>query len=203
VPDDAKDVDAIAPAWTDDLAAALAECLQVVRAGSHADWSRPAGRLDWDCRSTVLHLASDFVAYAGQLTAPRRAGYVPFEVVLEGEPDADGLAEVVRATGGLLGSVVRTAAPDVLSWHPYGMAGPRDFCAMGVLEALVHTHDLSAGLGVAWTAPAHLAARVLAHLFGRPSPTGDPWSALLLATGRLADEDGAFRTGWRWRNSGS
>jgi hypothetical protein len=28
-------------------------------------------RDDWDCRATVRHLASDFVGYAGQLTAPK------------------------------------------------------------------------------------------------------------------------------------
>lgn len=61
-----------------------------------------------------MHIASDLVGYAGQLTAPRQHGYVPFDVVLDGEPDAPELAEVVRATGGILAAVCETSSPDVL-----------------------------------------------------------------------------------------
>jgi hypothetical protein len=57
----------------------------------------------------VLHLASDFAGYAGQLTAPRRHGYVAFDVVLDGDPDAVELAEVLRATGGLLAAAAMVA----------------------------------------------------------------------------------------------
>jgi hypothetical protein len=74
---------------------------------------------------------------------------------------------------------------------------------MGAVEALVHTHDLSLGLGVPWTAPEWLAARVLQHLF---SPTTWPhgsWHALLVATGRIPDDDGRMSTSWRWHNTGT
>ena len=185
------------------MEAAVAECVAVVHAGSDADWTAKAGRLEWDCRGTVLHLASDFVGYAGQLTAPRLHGYVPFDVVLDGNPDAAGLAEVVRATGGLLASAARTTAAGTVSWHPYGMAGPSDFCAMGVVEALVHTHDLSEGLHVSWEAPEWLATRVLEHLFSRGERPSSSWHALLLATGRVPGDTGAFTTAWRWHNTGT
>jgi hypothetical protein len=190
-------------AWPDVLDAAVSEVVDVVRQGSGADWSAKAGRLDWDCRRTVRHVASDFVGYAGQLTAPRPKGYVPFDVVLEDESDAEGLAEVMRSTGGLLSAAARTASPEVRSWHPYGMAGPTDFCAMGVAEALVHAHDLSEGLKVSWEAPESLAASVMQHLF-QVSPTpGASWSALLLATGRIPDGNGAYSEDWRWYNTGT
>jgi len=183
--------------------AAVAECVAVVLAGSDANWAAKAGRLEWDCRATVLHLASDFVGYAGQLTAPRLHGYVPFDVVLEGNPGAEELAEVLRATGGLLASVGRTTPAGVLSWHPYGMAGPADFCAMGAVEALVHTYDVSLGLKVSWAAPEELAAPVHQHLFTPPPLQHSSWNALLLATGRIPDDDGHISTSWRWHNTGT
>jgi hypothetical protein len=189
--------------WPDVLDAAVDEVVGVVHAGHDSDWTATAGRLDWDCRATVLHLASDFVGYAGQLTAPRLSGYVPFDVVLEGTSDADELAAVMRATGGLLSSVGRTSSPRVLSWHPYGMAGPADFCAMGTAEALVHAHDLSAGLEVSWEPPDYLAARVLNHLFQSDPTPAASWPTLLQVTGRLPDETGAFVEQWRWQNTGT
>jgi hypothetical protein len=189
--------------WPDIVDAAVAECVAVVLAGSDANWAARAGRLEWDCRATVLHLASDFVGYAGQLTAPRLHGYVPFDVVLEGNPGAEELAEVLRATGGLLASVGRTTRAGVLSWHPYGMAGPADFCAMGAVEALVHTYDVSLGLKVPWAAPEELAAPVLQHLFTPPPLQHSSWHALLLATGRIPDDDGHISTSWRWHNTGT
>jgi hypothetical protein len=191
------------PRWPEIVDACVAECVGVVLAGSDADWTAKAGRLEWDCRGTVQHLASDFVGYAGQLTAPRVRGYVPFDVVLDGDPDAQELAEVVRATGGLLASVGRTTPAGVLSWHPYGMAGPADFCAMGAVEALVHTYDVALGLKVPWAAPEELAAPVLQHLFTPRPRQHSAWHALLMATGRIPDDDGLLSPSWRWHNTGT
>jgi hypothetical protein len=197
------EVDANVGDWPKVLDAAVAECVRVVLEGSREDWSATAGRLDWDCRATVLHIASDLVAYAGQLAAPRQRGYVPFDIVFEGTPDAEAMAEVIRATGGLLGAAARTTAAGVLSWHPYGMAGPVDFCAMGAVEAIVHTHDIAQGLDIEWQAPGWLASRVLMHLFGRAAGPSDSWHSLLVATGRVPDDDGAYATSWRWYNTGT
>jgi hypothetical protein len=195
-------VDAAVGNWPDVLDVAVAECVQVVRAGSGSDWSVRAGRLDWTCRATALHIASDLVGYTGRLTAPRERGYVPFEVVFEEEPDAEGMAEAIRSTGGLLSAAARTAAPGVLSWHPFGMAGPVDLCAMGVVEGLVHAHDIAEGLGIQWQAPGALAARPLEHLFGQAREPGDAWRELLVATGRVPGPDGIHATSWRWHNTG-
>ena len=126
-----------------------------------------------------------------------------FEIAFEGTPDADGMAEVIRATGGLLCAAARTTAPGVRSWHPYGMAGPVDFCAMGMVEALVHAHDIAEGLGIAWDAPGWLAARPLEHLFGQAPGEQDAWHALLVATGRVPGVDRTYVTSWRWHNTGT
>jgi hypothetical protein len=128
---------------------------------------------------------------------------VPFDVVLDEAPGAEELTEVVRATGGLLVSVARTTPAGVVSWHPYGIAGGNDFCAMGVAEALLHAHDLSEGLLVAWEAPESLATPVLRHLF-QWEPNPEPsWLTLLRLTGRVPDDTGALVKEWRWTNTGT
>ena len=109
----------------------------------------------------------------------------------------------MRATGGLLASVGRTTPAGVLSWHPYGMAGPADFCAMGAVEALVHTYDVALGLKVSSAAPEQLPAPVLQHLFAPPPRRHSSWTALLLAAGRIPDDDGHISTSWRWHNTGT
>ena len=190
-------------AWAGALAEAIVAATDAMAAADDADWSRPAGDLDWDCRATVQHIASDFVAYATQLTGPRAHGYAAFDLVLDGTPSPSELRALVRATGGLLSSVVRTADPGTLGWHPYGPAGPRDFAAMGIVELLVHTEDLSRGVGFAWQPGAGLSARVLAHLFPYAPRGHEPWPTLLWATGRVALDERPRLEDWRWENTGS
>jgi hypothetical protein len=69
---------------------------------------------------------------------------------------------------------------------------------MGIVEALVHTHDLAEGLGLVWAPPADLCSRVLARLFPDAPGTTDPWPTLLWATGRAALPGHPRRTTWRW-----
>jgi hypothetical protein len=190
-------------AWAGALDEAIVSATEAMAAADDADWSAPAGELVWDCRATVLHIASDFVGYATQLTAPRAHGYAAFDLVHEGTPSPAELRALVRATGRLLSSVVRTAAPGTLSWHPYGVAGPRDFAAMGIVELLVHTEDLSRGVGFAWEPAAELSARVLAHLFPYAPRGHQPWPTLLWATGRIALGASPRLKEWRWENTGS
>ena len=189
--------------WASALDQGIASAIGAMTKADDGDWSVRAGDLQWDCRATMLHIASDFVGYATQLTAPRVHGYAPFDLVLDGTPEPSGLRDVVRANGGVLSAVVRTVEPTTLSWHPFGMAGPADFAAMGIVEILVHTEDLSRGLGFPWEPPAELCARVLDHLFSN-APRGDePWHALLGATGRLALGERPRQKSWRWKNTGT
>lgn len=189
--------------WADALDQAVTSSISAMSKANDRDWSILAGDLEWDCRATALHIASDLVGYATQLTAPRAHGYAPFDLILEGTPDPSGLRDVVRGTGGVLSAVVRSVDSTTRSWHPYGVAGPIDFAAMGIVEVLVHTEDLSRGLGFVWEPPIELCVRVLDHLF-MDAPKGyDPWSTLLWATGRLALGDNPRQSNWRWKNSGS
>jgi hypothetical protein len=69
---------------------------------------------------------------------------------------------------------------------------------MGIVETLVHTHDVVAGLEVPWSPPAEVCERALRRLFP-DAPTGeDPWRTLLWATGRAELPGRPRLTDWRW-----
>ena len=188
-------------AWADAVDVAVRCSAEAIGVPQEPDWAARAGDLDWDCRTTVLHMASDCIGYAGQVVAPRAHGYAPFDLVLDGSPDSAGLGDVVRTTGGILSAVVRSADLAIVSWHPYGVAGPMDFAAMGIVELLVHTEDLSRGLDFPWAPPDWLCARTLEHLFPDAPRHLEPWPTLLWATGRIALGHRPRQPQWRWANT--
>lgn len=175
-------------------------------------WDGAAGSLEWTCWETVEHLADDLFAYAAQL-GPRKpplTGEVPFvwESRRPGGPanavhadraaDPAGLLQVLEASGALLAAMVRTTPADVRAYHGYGISDPEGFAAMGIVETVVHTHDLTAGLGLPWTPPADPCARVLARLFRDAPADTEPWPTLLWATGRGELPGRPRRETWRW-----
>lgn len=188
------------PVNADDVDLALESALAALRHGLSKDWDVPAGDLIWSCRATTEHIASDLVAYAGQLTGRAQNGYVPFDITLDKDADAVGMVDVIRATGGILSAVVRTAPQDVEVWHPYGMADASAVAAMGIVELLVHTEDICRGLGLVWRPPDNVCARALSRLFPDVRQGSDHWSILLWATGRSALPDRPRLDDWRWYN---
>ncbi|TXS44779.1 maleylpyruvate isomerase N-terminal domain-containing protein [Streptomyces sp. t39] len=204
------------PVTAADVERAVHLCADLLRsAPADAPWQSPAGGLSWDCRETVEHLADDLFAYAAQLGLRRGPSdrEVPFRyasarpggpantVFADPEAGAEGLAQVVESCGALLVAMVRTTPPDVRGHHVFGASDAEGFAAMGIVETLVHTHDVAQGLGLAWEPPGELCARVLGRLFpdvpGVPDG-GDPWHVLLWATGRGELPGLPRRTAWRW-----
>lgn len=184
-----------------DLDRAVALSTEALRAVAHRDWRTPAGGLDWSCHDTAVHMAEDLVAYAAQLAVRATDGYVPLEVRANEDATPTGVLDMITAAGSFLSAAVAAAGPDVRAWHPAGTAGPDGFAAMGVIEMLLHTHDVLGGLGVHdWQPGPELPAVVLDRLFPH-LPRGaadDSWRTLLWATGR-GDLPGLSRqTLWRW-----
>ncbi|MFD8591044.1 maleylpyruvate isomerase N-terminal domain-containing protein [Streptomyces sp. NPDC059637] len=185
-----------------DVTAAVAACTDVLRGGLPADWSRPAGTLTWDCRSTLLHVNSDLFAYAGQLAGRFTGGYITLDVHEDDGAGVDGLLQAVTATGGMLAAVVAATPAGVRAYHPYGASDPEGFAAMGIVEVLVHTHDIAAGLGLLpWEPPAGLCAKVLRRLFPEAPRDTAPWPTLLWATGRGELPGHPRRDQWRWHGA--
>ncbi|MDA2804915.1 maleylpyruvate isomerase N-terminal domain-containing protein [Nocardiopsis suaedae] len=205
------------PVTADDLDRAVRLAVDALHGAPADGWGRNAGPVDWDCWETVEHLSDDLFAYAVQLGprnppvegevpityASRRPGGPETTIRVGREAGAAGLLQALEASGALLAAMVRTASPRTRAYHPFGVSDPEGFAAMGVVETLVHTHDLAQGLGLEWEPPPDLCARVLARLFPDVPVPGDgtesgPWGTLLWATGRADLPGRPRRTGWRW-----
>lgn len=180
----------------DDVDDAVAETVRVLGPHVTADWTVGAGTLEWSCWTTAAHLAHDLLAYAGQVSGGATEAYLPFDLTVRaGAPPADVLG-IVAACGNLLSGAIATAEPGAHAWH-FGASDTAGFAAMGVGETLLHTYDITSGLGVTWRPPARLCAVVLRRLVP-DAPHGDPVDVLLWRTGR-ADLAGHPPPGpWGW-----
>ncbi|MEU5070365.1 maleylpyruvate isomerase N-terminal domain-containing protein [Streptomyces asoensis] len=202
------------PVTADDVRDAVLLAADALRAAGPADWDARAGSLEWSCRETVEHLADDLFAYAAQLGSPdagvpsgtevpfvwraQRPGAPANVIFADSAAGAAGLVRVLEACGALLTAMVRTTSADVRSHHVFGASDPEGFAAMGVVETLVHLHDVAEGLGLRWEPDAGLCDRALARLFpDAPADTGR-WPTLLWATGRGELPGLPRRTSWRW-----
>ncbi|MEV5014095.1 GNAT family N-acetyltransferase [Streptomyces sp. NPDC053780] len=183
---------------------AVASAVALLRTAVDRDWETArAGRLEWSCRYTAEHVASDLMAYAGQLAGRATDAYVPFEITFDEGTDNEGVLHVIETTCALLAATLRTTPREVRAFHPYPYrsANREGFAAMGIAEVFLHTHDIAEGLGLAYEPPARLCAEVLALLFPHVQPGTDPWRTLLWATGRGDLPGRAPVTEWRWRNN--
>lgn len=177
-----------------------------------ADWQVAAAGLDWTCWETLEHLADDLFAYAAQLgpATPSLTTHVPigYQHRRPGGPGltifvdpADGPAAmlvVLETCGRMLTAMIRATAPEVRSYHTYGVSDPDGFAAMGVVEVLAHMFDVTTGLGLPWDPPADLCDRALRRLFPDAPTDTERWPTLLWATGRGTLPGRAARTQWRW-----
>ncbi|MEV5952565.1 GNAT family N-acetyltransferase [Streptomyces sp. NPDC051987] len=188
----------------DQIAEAVAGCVAALRPAVARNWTEvTAGGLDWTCHDTAVHVADDLVAYAANLAGHARDAYVPFELRLEEGTDNSGLLHVIETTGALLAAAVRTASRQDRAFHPYPFrsADRAGFAAMGIAEVLLHTHDMTQGLGLPYRPAEELAEYVLGYLFPHVQPGPTPWQTLLWATGRGELPGRAPVTDWRWNNN--
>jgi hypothetical protein len=179
------------------LARTAALTTEVLLPLAGADWSVPAGDLEWSCRETAVHLADDYFSYAAQVICQPSHGYGAAELVVPGDASVESLLEATTMAAEVLRLAATAADPHSRAWHPLGVSDPNGFVAMGVVEGLVHTQDIAAGLGVAWQPPADLCAAVLGRLFP-DAPAGDPVDVLLWCTGRAPLGELERLQRWRW-----
>ncbi|MEO3771101.1 maleylpyruvate isomerase N-terminal domain-containing protein [Micromonospora sp. B9E7] len=180
-----------------DLLQAADEMRRALTPHQERDWSVPAGPLEWSCWTTAAHVAHDLLAYAGQVTGRPDDGYLPYDLRISPDASPAQTLTVVGACAGLLAAAVDAAPTDTRAWH-WGPCDPAGFAAMGVAETLLHTHDITLGLGVPWQPPQRLSALVLRRLFP-DAPDGPAPDVLLWATGRGELPGRARRTSWTWR----
>ncbi|PWR09846.1 hypothetical protein DKT69_30245 [Micromonospora sicca] len=180
-----------------DVRAAATAMAEVLAPLTGHDWSVPAGDLEWSCWITAAHVAHDLLAYAGQVAGQPTDGYLPYDLRVRSDAAPAEVLRVVHACAQLLAGAVDGAEPTLRAWH-WGPTDPAGFAAMGVAEILLHTHDVTRGLGADWRLPADLSAKVVGRLFP-DAPAGQPAEVLLWLTGRAALGDRPRRTAWSWR----
>jgi len=180
-----------------DVVAAATEMTRALTPHHEADWSVAAGTLEWSCRTTAAHIAHDLLAYTAQVTSRAEDAYLPFDLAVREKATPRDVLRIADTCAAMLARAVDTAGPNARAWH-WGACDPGGFAAMGVAEILLHTHDITRGLNVAWTPPPALATGVLHRLFP-DAPAGEPAAVLLWCAGRGELEGRARRTAWKWR----
>jgi hypothetical protein len=177
--------------------AAVDEMHRVLSPHVGADWQVRASSLEWSCWETAAHLADVLVKYAAQVAGGATTSYLPFDLAVRPSSPPGEVVQVVAACGRLLSRAVERAGPEAVAWH-WGLSDGAGFAAMGVAETLVHTHDITHGLGIGWRPPEPLSQVSLDRLVP-DAPPGLASDVLLWVTGR-ADLDGHPPVGeWVWR----
>jgi len=179
------------------------EVVSAWRAGSERDWSVRAGTLEWNCTETADHAVDVVLAPAFFLASRKQDAYPGFGVFSLG-PTATpaALIEALETASRILGAVVAAAPSDARAviWRrpQVETRGPEDFVPGGALELVLHAHDVCRGLGVPFVPSVDLCDRLRRHTQSWPmwhlpyawqplAMTGDPWTDLLVASGRNAD----------------
>lgn len=184
-------------AAADLLDVAVDHAVAALRQYTAGDWTGPMAELDGTVNETVHHAAEAMFRYAVKLVLQPKDPALPFLLSTEPDTDPRGMVDLVVAGGAVLASLVRTVSPDVRGWHIYGTSDPVGFAAMGIVETLVHTHDVALTFGGPFTLPAAPSAFAVERLFP-DAPDGDPADVLLWCAGRAPLGELARRTQWRW-----
>lgn len=190
------------PVTADDVVASTHAVLTAFRRHADADWTVPAGSLEWTCFETAEHIAEVGLVYGAQLAlAKQEPRYVRLFPRKLPEVIPDEVMESIAAAFRILELTTRASGPEVRVYHPYGMADAEGYAAMGCAELLNHGHDVVTGLGGTFAPPAEICDRVTARLFpDLPTTDGvDPWARLLAATGRATLPRQGGSQSWRYQ----
>jgi uncharacterized protein (TIGR03083 family) len=184
----------------DDVLAAVAASQATLGAALDRDWGALAGTLEWTCRRTLDHLIDGTVFYSGQVAneAPKR-----LPPIRMGNPDAsvEDLLTTLGTVAHILAATLRSAPPESRAFHPAGMADRTGFAAMSCVEVLVHTSDITTGLGIEFAPPKELCGRVVRRLFPWITDVGpDAFATLRWTTGRISiDGQDDVAADWYWQ----
>ncbi len=166
-----------------DVRAAANLCRETLEPHVERDWSVLAGGLEWDCRFTVGHISDALSFYAAHL-ASRSTKWLKFDVVPHDDATNGHLVRLVVAMAEVLGQVLEATPHDVRAFHHSGMWDKSGFAAMGCVETIVHTGDVTQGLGIPFSPPRELCERVVRTLHPEVKEADDWWATLWRGTGR-------------------
>lgn len=184
----------------DDVLSAVAASQHVLGGALHRDWGALAGTLEWTCRRTLDHLVDGTVFYSGQVANEASKRLPPIRM---GNADAsvEDLLTTLGTVAHILAATLSSAREEGRFFHPAGMADRSGYAAMSCVEVLVHTSDITSGLGIEFAPPQGLCTRVMRRLFPWVENVGpDAFATLLWTTGRISIEgQNDVAADWYWQ----
>lgn len=174
----------------DDFVGVLEHAVESMGDAIDRDWSAQAGTLDWTCRETVDHVIDCIFSYAVQVAARAPDGWIPWELHPVSTASPSELVNALRTVGAIFVTVLRAAPGDAVASDGVVVLDAAAWAARGAYEIAVHTHDVLSGFALAFEVPDILCTRITASpgLWfidrDRAANAADPWSVLMLASGR-------------------
>jgi hypothetical protein len=168
----------------DSVLAAAAVAVAALRPGIDADWSVPAGDLDWSVDETIAHMTGAPGKYALYLSS-RSARYIAVRVWPEADATRPERLEAIEGCAAALAGVAATAPAGAVGFHVRGMRNAEQFLALACYELLVHTYDVTRGLALPYEPPQELCRLVVEQCFPGQASSQDPvWPLLIRLSGR-------------------
>ncbi|MBO0832357.1 MAG: hypothetical protein J2P29_10340 [Actinobacteria bacterium] len=168
----------------DSVEAVAAVVVAALRPGIDHDWSVRAGDLTWSVDRTVAHMTGAPAKYALYLSS-RSTRYIAVRIWPEPDATRQERLEAIEGCATALAGVAATAPEDALGFHVSGMRNAQQFLAMACLELLVHTYDVTGGLGLPYQPPEELCRLVIEHCYPGQAITNHPvWPFLVWLSGR-------------------
>jgi hypothetical protein len=153
-----------------------------------SDWSVPAGDLDWDVETTIVHIIGALTKETLYL-ASRSTRFIAISPGKFRDTTPSDLVRSIVPAAQALANTADSSPPGALAYHGTGMTDAGGYLAMGCGELLVHTWDACRGLDVDFSGSDDVAAAVLARTFPWVESHDGPWRTLLWALGRIALAD--------------
>ena len=164
--------------------AAAAVVVGALRPGVDADWSVRAGSLEWSVDATIAHMTGAPAKYALYLSS-RSTGYIAVRVGPVADATRAERLEAIEGCAAALAGVAASAPPDAFGFHVTGMRNAQQFLAMACEELLVHTYDVTCGLGLLYEPPEELSRLVIEHCYpGQAIGERPVWPYLVWLSGR-------------------
>lgn len=168
----------------DSVEAAAAVVVAALRPGVDADWSVKAGDLEWSVDRTIAHMTGAPGKYAFYLSS-RSTRYIAVRVWPEADATRPERLEAIEGCAAALAGVAATAPADAFGFHVTGMRNAQQFLAMACEELLVHTYDVTCGLGLPYDPPEELCRLVIEHCYpAQPIDKRPVWPYLVWLSGR-------------------
>jgi hypothetical protein len=147
---------------TDSAEAAAAVAVAALRPGIDANWSVRAGDLGVERRPDDRAHDRGRCQYAFYLSS-RSTRYFAVRVWPEADATKQERLEAIEGCAAALAGVADTAPEDAFGFHVTGTRNAQQFLALACYELLIHTYDVTCGLGLPYEPPEDLCRLVTEH----------------------------------------